>query len=190
MSPNDLETDRGRAQRFDELYRNHYSAVYAFARRRMAPVASEVEDVVANVFAVVWRRIEQVPVAPQDRLWIYGVARRCVQSAQRSQRRRARLQVRLSHEAQIRDREISPGAEPSNEAVRAAIAGLRPRDREVLMLVMWEQLTHQQAAQVLGCSANAVAIRLHRARTRVRKQLDAPGEPTGAVNTAREAHSQ
>ena len=189
MSPSQ-ESERGRAQHFDELYRQHYSAVYAYARRRMAPVGCDVEDVVANVFAVVWRRIEDVPAAPEDRLWVYGVARRCVQSAQRSQRRRTRLQLRLRREAQIRDDEIGTPAAPSHEALLTAIADLRRGDREVLMLVMWEQLTHQEAAKVLGCSANAVAIRLHRARQHVREQLDAPGEPASVVNTHQEAHSQ
>jgi DNA-directed RNA polymerase specialized sigma24 family protein len=39
------------------------------------------------------------------------------------------------------------------------------------MLVYWEQLSHAEAAQVLGCSPNAVAIRTHRAKERLRDAL-------------------
>ena len=41
----------------------------------------------------------------------------------------------------------------------------------MLQLVLWEQLSHAEAAQVLGCSANAVAIRVHRAKARLRGLL-------------------
>ena len=54
-----------------------------------------------------------------------------------------------------------------------AIDRLLPGDREALRLVEWDGLSHAQAAQVLGCSANAVAARLHRARARLRTDLAA-----------------
>jgi len=55
-----------------------------------------------------------------------------------------------------------------------AVARLRPVEREVIALVHWEQLSHDEAARVLGCSSNAVAIRLHRARSRLRQSLAEP----------------
>ena len=48
----------------------------------------------------------------------------------------------------------------------AAPAALPPADQEVLGLVAWEELGNQQIAAVRGMTANAVAIRLHRARAR------------------------
>ena len=42
------------------------------------------------------------------------------------------------------------------------------------MLVAWEQLSYAEAAQVLGCSPNAIGIRVHRARTRVREAFGQP----------------
>jgi len=52
-----------------------------------------------------------------------------------------------------------------------AVRRLAPGEREALQLVHWERLSHAEAAAVLGCSANAVAIRVHRARTRLREEL-------------------
>ncbi len=48
----------------------------------------------------------------------------------------------------------------------AALASLAPADQEILRLVAWEELRNQQIAEVLGITANSVAIRLHRARAR------------------------
>ena len=54
------------------------------------------------------------------------------------------------------------------EPIRAAIGALRPTDREALQLVLWEELSHREAAAVLGCSENAFEIRYRRARNAVR----------------------
>ena len=53
------------------------------------------------------------------------------------------------------------------EVVLAAMAELRPKDREILLLAAWEGLSHAEIGTVIGCSENASAIRLHRARQRL-----------------------
>ena len=52
-----------------------------------------------------------------------------------------------------------------------ALASLSPADQEILRLVAWEELGNQQIAAVLGITPNAVAIRLHRARSRFSNAL-------------------
>jgi DNA-directed RNA polymerase specialized sigma24 family protein len=49
-------------QRFEEIYATHRDAVEAYVRRRI-PV-DFVEDVVADVFLVCLRRIDDVPASP------------------------------------------------------------------------------------------------------------------------------
>jgi RNA polymerase sigma-70 factor (ECF subfamily) len=66
--------------------------------------------------------------------------------------------------------------------LRAALAGLSESDRELLLLVAWEGLTHAEAAAALGISPVAARSRLHRARKRALKALQklrasAPGRP-------------
>ena len=62
----------------------------------------------------------------------------------------------------------SPSPSPRRLRDRAAVADvlarLRERDREVLMLSYWDELTTAELAQTLGCSSSAAAVRLHRAR--------------------------
>lgn len=158
-----------RADQFDAVYREHYRAIYAYVYRRMPGRAGEVPDVVAEVFVVAWRRLEELPEGAEARLWLYSVAHRCVLVAQRSARRRLKLMGRLNSEA--RTRPSTAQASSQIIAVRAAIGRLRAKDQEVLLLVLWEGLSHAEAATVLKCSTNAVAQRLHAARERLRAQL-------------------
>ena len=62
-------------------------------------------------------------------------------------------------------------------------------EREALMLVAWEQLSYAEAAQVLGCSPNAIGIRVHRARTRVREAFGEPPPENPVRQTPMPAHT-
>ena len=158
-----------REQAFEALYTAHYQAIAGYVLRRVP--ADEADDVIAQVFTVAWRRFDDVPPAPGDRLWLFGVARNSVADQQRAQRRRLHLQARLSQDA------VSAGSfalaagvcdDRSDEQVRAAMSVLRPADREALQLVLWDDLSHAEAAAVLGCSPNAFELRYRRARNAVR----------------------
>jgi RNA polymerase sigma-70 factor (ECF subfamily) len=158
-----------REQAFEALYTAHYQAIAGYVLRRVP--ADEADDVIAQVFTVAWRRIDNVPPAPADRLWLFGVARNSVADQQRAQRRRLHLQARLSQDA-VTAGWLAPAAglsgDPSGEQVRAAMIALRPADREALQLVLWDELSHAEAATVLGCSPNAFELRYRRARNAVR----------------------
>ena len=170
-----------RARRFDALYAEHYRSVYAFVYRRLAPRTSDVADVTADVFAVAWRRLDDVPGGNSERLWLYGVAHNCVVRAQRGSLRRRRLIGRLAQQARLD--EPADDVTGRREQVREGMSRLRPRDREVLQLVMWDGLSHAEAASVLGCSVNAVAQRLHTARERLRKELVGPAPGSAELTT-------
>jgi RNA polymerase sigma-70 factor (ECF subfamily) len=60
-------------------------------------------------------------------------------------------------------------------AVTTALRRLSENQREVLRLAAWEGLDARRAAAVLGCSAAAYTLRLHRARRRLAKELAASG---------------
>lgn len=162
-------------ERFGALYETFADPVYWFCRRRLGTDAGLAEDVVADAFTVVWRRIDAVPAPPDDRVFIFAVAYRQLRNQQRSLWRRARLQRRLNAEA--RRLVADPATEQAaTEWVRRAVLGLPASEREALFLVVVEGFSQQEAGRLLGCSPNAVALRLHRARSRLR--LDLAGEVT------------
>jgi len=153
----------------EALFSAHYEAVMRYARRRTSQLA-DAEEAVAQTFVVAWRRLEDMP-APDERLpWLYGVARRVLLNQRRGAMRRARLHERM--------RTAPRGPYPRLSAlptVLEAIAHLSDADREILQFVAWEDLSHAEIATVLGISPNAVAIRIHRARARLDRQLAATG---------------
>jgi RNA polymerase sigma factor (sigma-70 family) len=157
-----------RELRFRSLYLKHYRSVWAYAVRRLQNQA-DASDVVADVFTTAWRRLPEIPEPPGDLLWLYGVARRVVAGKRRGALRMRSLIARLQAEPAA----AAPDAcDQAADVVLDALSRLRPAEREAVTLVHWEQLSHAEAAQVLGCSENAVAIRLHRARRRLRRLLD------------------
>lgn len=149
----------------EALFASHYDAVMRYARRRTDQLA-DAEDIVAETFAVAWRRLGDIP-APDERLfWLYGIARRVLANQRRGSLRRLRLRVKL--------RAAPPPAEQAGAALPDVLTAMRrlgPVDQEILRLVAWEGLSHQEIGVVLGITSNAAAIRLHRARARLGHEL-------------------
>jgi RNA polymerase sigma-70 factor (ECF subfamily) len=166
--------------RFEAFYRGRYQEIAAYVRRRVTEDAAD--DVIANVFTVAWRRFGDVPGPPQDRPWLFAVARHTIADHNRAQRRRFRLGARLIADAAITARPVSaPGSAYENELVLAALAALRPAEREALQLVHWEELSHAEAATVLGCTVNAFELRYRRARKAVRAAVAGAEEAPGPI---------
>lgn len=168
--PGTTQQQDDRERRFHALYTAHYPAILAYAIRRIEP-SDDATDIVADVFTTAWRRLDQVPAAPDERLWLYGVAQRVVAGRRRSARRLRSLASRLRAEQAVAAPQQAGGRDPARDHLIAALDRLSPAEREALQLVLWEQLSHAEAARVLGCSANAVAIRVHRAKARLRDLL-------------------
>lgn len=158
----------GAEKDFEELYARHAGAVRGYAMRRCDPETAD--DVVADVFLVAWRRREALPEEPLP--WLLGTARRVLANHARSQSRRGRLLARLAAEP-ITVATPAPADGPDSARLRAALASLDERDRELLLLMAWEGLELRQAAQVLGVRPSTLSVRFHRARRRLSDALEA-----------------
>jgi len=171
-------------ERFEAFYLEHHDAVLAYSLRRAPPHAAC--DAVSETFLVAWRRFDVVP--PEELPWLLGVARRVISNQRRSQARQEALALRLSR---VEGESVSASLVEQSEAgpIANALTHLRPEDQEVLMLVAWEGLDHRQAAQVLGCSATAFRVRLHRAKARLRRELSNRAAPGSSADTRADRRS-
>jgi RNA polymerase sigma-70 factor (ECF subfamily) len=170
-----------REARFRRMCEAHTAAVLAYALRRTS--REDAADVVAETFLVAWRRLDGVD--ERSALpWLYAVARRVLLSQQRSTRRQRAIAERVA--AGLPEASETEFGSPR---VLEALAALSEAEREVLMLTAWEELSSTDAAKVLGCSATAYRIRLHRARKRLRERLEDRVQPLAATARTEESAS-
>jgi RNA polymerase sigma factor (sigma-70 family) len=167
------------------LHRDHAVAVRSYVRRRIGP--DDADDVVADVFVVAWRRIDDLPAEP--RTWLLGIARKTLGNRRRTARRQRALLERLADEAGtgVPTAAAATGTDGASDGtVLRALASLSPADREVLLLVTWDGLSTAEAGQVLGARPGTVAQRVHRARGRLERALERAG-PSPVENPHRDA---
>lgn len=166
-------TRGGDAAAFGELYERHARAVQSYCLWRTAalPLA---EDVTATTFLEAWRRRRRLTLTTESAApLLLGVATNVLRNHWRGQRRHARAVERLGRA----DSQPSPSHE--NEAVArvdamrriqeagAAIRALPVREREVLALLAWGELSYAEIAAALGIPIGTVRSRVTRARSRL-----------------------
>lgn len=174
MTENERLTENERRRRMEGLFEEHREAVMAYATRRAPALA---HDVTSETFLLVWRRLEDVPDEP--RAWLLGVARKALANQLRGERRRAMLVRRATTVWEpVSERADELGLD---DELMLAFDALAAADREAIALIAWEGCSYDEAAQVMGCSRGAFAVRLHRAR---RQLAGALGESRRTVPLA------
>ena len=160
--------------RFAGVFR-HLGLVTAYARRRGA---GDPEEIAAEVMAIAWRRLADVPDA-DPRPWLIATARNLLLA---EWRRRGRASREVGCVDTLPAADVpSPSVELDPELERA-LAALSAHDREALLLIAWDDFTPKAAAASLGVSAAAFRVRLHRARRRLVHELETGETPQSLDN--------
>ena len=177
-----LETE----QRYRRLFADYHRDIYAYCRRRTD--AQTAADCASETFLVAWRRIDDVPGGDASLPWLYGVARKTLANEFRGARRRRRTSDSLRDNPSQADPspEVLVIRREQDQQVLKALASLRPRDREVLQLALWEELPHAAIAELLGCSTQAVTQRIYRATRQVCKEYQRLDQGHGLARVARQ----
>jgi RNA polymerase sigma-70 factor (ECF subfamily) len=158
--------DGGGSVLFTAFFHSNVDSVLAYALRRSD--AHVAQEVVAETFAIAWRRFDDIPNPALP--WLLGVARRVLANSRRASSRQEALALRLVERPSFTD--VDPTGEIDLRlTARAALERLSPTEREALELLAWEDLSAAEAAEVLGCSRRVFALRVHRGRKRLRQYL-------------------
>lgn len=162
------------------LYERHALAVFRYLARRAGPPAAE--DLLSEVFIAALSASSRVVAHDSGSAlpWLYGIALNVLRRHFRQQPAAQGVARDLGMDWDAVDDRLDASAERGR--LRAALDGLPESDRELLLLVAWEGLTHAEAAAALGISQVAARSRLHRARMRAIKALQkqrsgVPGNP-------------
>ncbi len=163
-----VERAKADSAEFIPLYDRYAERIYAYLRRETvdAPTA---QDLTAATFEKALRQLPRyewrgVPFGA----WLYKIARN-----------ELRLHWRKSkHTLPLLDRFVSPlnverlaQERDQMSQIERAMLTLRPRDHEILRLHYFEELSHEELAEVLDCSRNSVRVRLHRALDRLKRAV-------------------
>ena len=156
---------------FDRLYRSSRDDVYAYVASllRDGPAA---EEVTATAFERAYRKRRRFdPTKGEPRAWLFGIARNAALDELRRRGRQAEL---AAEPEDLQGASVEASAEGSERrlALRAALAQLEPRERELIALKYFAGLGNAEIATVIGISESNAGTRLHRAVTKLREALD------------------
>ena len=144
-----------------------YEPTRRYALRRASP--DEAEDAVSETMLLLWQQPERIPKGSEVG-WSIGICRKVLANMRRKRLRRESLLGRFV--TQLLPAAPAPAPVISREPeISAALSALPERDREALLLAVWDELPAREVGKVLGISANAAAIRIHRAKRRMRDLL-------------------
>jgi RNA polymerase sigma-70 factor (ECF subfamily) len=159
-------------ERFEALYRSCRDDLYAYVASLLRDPAAA-EDVTALAFERAYRRRRTFDRRRgAERAWLFGIARNAALDELRRRRRLATLTVDPEDAEQAG---VEDGAEVAlrRTAVRAALANLPARDREIVALKFHGGLSNGEIARVLGVSESNAGTMLHRAIEKLRKACNA-----------------
>jgi RNA polymerase sigma-70 factor (ECF subfamily) len=176
---------------FDQVFEAEYALLRGYLYRRLRN--SLADDLAAETFAIAYRRWADFDQSRPVRPWLYGISANLLRHHWRKERRMLRAFARSGVDPLIpQDDEWSGDrldAQAQKRALAAALAELRPVEREVFLLHAWADLTDAEIAEALSMPIGTVKSRLHRARERIRNRLSASGQfELDELSTTREEH--
>jgi RNA polymerase sigma factor (sigma-70 family) len=177
--PSDIELIntvlKGDQQAYALIVDRYQSFVFTLVLRYVK-TREDAEEVAQDIFVKAYRALADFKGASKFSTWLYTiVTTTCI-----SFLRRKKLQIHsLNNEKVLAVAENSDSGMNANQVeqksklimVNNAIALLNPDDAEIITLFYKGEQTLEEIAQVLGIEANAVKVRLHRARTRLKEKM-------------------
>lgn len=162
---------RGDRTAFDALVADHQDRVSRLASRLLGWRA-DVDDVVQEVFLAAWKGLPRFEGRSSLATWLTRIT---VNECRSLRHRWGRLRLRTPSAQGGRAHEPAADGQMMDaetfDRVRGAVAALPVRYREVIVLHYLEQMPVKAVGELLGVSENAVAVRLHRARARLKGKL-------------------
>jgi RNA polymerase sigma-70 factor (ECF subfamily) len=167
-------------ERFAVIFDRHAPYIHRYLARRLGQQLAD--DAVAETFLVAFRRRQRYDLGRRDaRPWLYGIATNLVSQYRRDEvhEHRLRQAVALDRDEVCHADRVAADvtAQAARQMLAEALAELSPQDRDVLLLIAWEELSYGEVAAALAIPVGTVRSRLNRARRKVRAALRA-ADPT------------
>jgi RNA polymerase sigma-70 factor (ECF subfamily) len=176
-----LARSLGEPSAFEPIFDRHFGAVHRYLHRRAGRDVAD--ELAAETFAVAFERRGSCRSSGSALPWLYGIATNLLRRRHRTERRRLRAYARSGSDHSA-DHEPGPVARDASLDARlaGALAAMRPRERDALLLYALADLTYDEIATALDVPVGTVRTWLHRARQTARRELAT--EPDARVTTS------
>ena len=156
---------------FDRLVRDTSPSLLAYLTRRVDP-PHDAADVLAETLLTAYRKLTSVPDDHREaKFWLFSIARRQLANYHRGKQRHHNLATRLAESIRI-----SP-AEATATTGQDFLDHLPEKDRELVMLVVWDGFAVSEAGRVLGISRSTARSRYARAKEKLRAAHESQEPP-------------
>ena len=159
--------DQHLGDHFEVFYQREYHAIVAMARA-MAPDRSAAEDLAQESFAAAHRNWASVSKYEDPKSWVRRVMINRATSMRRRLGAELRAMTRAGHDPH---RGVAHDLTPSSAGVWDQVRRLPRRQQQAIVLHYVGQLSTEEIANAMGCSAGAVKSHLHRGRETLRERL-------------------
>jgi RNA polymerase sigma factor (sigma-70 family) len=168
---------------FELIFDRHFDAIYGYLHRRVGRDLAE--ELAAETFTLAFERRSSCRASDSVLPWLYGIATNLASQRWRVERRRLRAYGRSGVDGWVAD-DDEVVARVDGAALRArlacALAEMRPRERDALLLYALADLSYEEIALALEVPIGTVGTWLHRAREIARRELMAETTVPHAVS--------
>jgi RNA polymerase sigma factor (sigma-70 family) len=163
-----LAPERSAGEQFEALYQRTFPRVYAYVASMLRD-RSAAEEVTAQAFERAYRKRSSYRAGRgSPEAWLFGIARHAALDELRRLKRRAPLEADPEDLSALAPEDHAEGV-VRRETVRSALAGLDPKDRDLVALKFQAGLSNAEIGRVLGMSESNVGTKLHRTMEKLRE---------------------
>jgi RNA polymerase sigma-70 factor, ECF subfamily len=157
----------GDRRAFEALIATHYQRIFRIAYKWLGR-REDAEDVAQEVCVKLPAVLKSFDGRSAFSSWLYRVTLNAVRDLQRKQGRSARNTKAL---AEVIERVVAPAQDKGLEAEQLwdAVRRLPPQQCDAVLLVYGQELSHAEAATIMGCKQNTVAWHIHEAKKTLKK---------------------
>lgn len=178
---------------FMPLVERHHRVLFGYLARRVGRDIAE--DVTSETFTRAYAHRDRYDTSRADaRPWLFGIATNLLRNHARSEHRQLRAYSRHGVDDRVDDDVDATAArvdaQVDSPRIAAALAALKPGDRDALAMFAWNDMSYEEIAEALDIPVGTVRSRLNRARRIVQEHLaeDSPSTSAGSGSGARRGH--
>ena len=174
-SYNDIElvglAKGGQARALEHLFEKYYMTVYRLAYK-WCGVTEDAEDIAQDVFVKIVRKLHTFSQQSSFKTWLYRIVINTAKDFGRKRAGKQALEASFVWEQHLHNPAGSGGDTVEAGRLMAAIGRLPLKQKEALLLVYGEELSHKETSKVLGCAETTVSWRIFQAKKRLKKSLE------------------